>query len=402
MHDFSKEKATFADVKKALKSYADSKASKSAESTCDENYAMLSGPRQSTGKQFAGACFNCKKKGHRAAECRVSKCTFCQKPGHTEAKCWKKHGKANQGSDGARSNFSSDYQFSTSEGSVCRGQLVVDSGCTSHMFNDKKLFVEMNRCTRTCVNANSTVSSVTGSGTVKIGLKDISGRVKVVTLRECLYLPDNARNLLSVSRLAAHGAKAVFDHQPRFVFPDGVEFNFRAKGGLYEMECYPVEEYYAVKISKVSVGDTGTDEWVIATWPMLQDCPLPVPECMMVRDDGRSFSDCKACARRRRHTDSSRVHKSEKRGKRRKLELVYSDVTGPMETTSMGSQRFAISFIDSYRRYAKSLFHEDKGGIARINSVNFVLRREYPGLYGQTVAASMAASSLRRSGVLCF
>ena len=39
-----------------------------------------------------------------------------------------------------------------------------------------------------------------------------------------------------------------------------------------------------------------------------------------------------------------------------KLELVYSDVRGPMETTSLGGQRYVVSFIDSYNRFARAYF----------------------------------------------
>ncbi len=42
------------------------------------------------------------------------------------------------------------------------------------------------------------------------------------------------------------------------------------------------------------------------------------------------------------------------------LDLVYSDVGGPIETPSLGGQRFAISFIDSHSQYARVLFMKTK------------------------------------------
>ena len=39
-----------------------------------------------------------------------------------------------------------------------------------------------------------------------------------------------------------------------------------------------------------------------------------------------------------------------------KLELVCSDVRGPMETTSLGGQRYVVSFIDSCSRFARAYF----------------------------------------------
>ena len=43
-----------------------------------------------------------------------------------------------------------------------------------------------------------------------------------------------------------------------------------------------------------------------------------------------------------------------------KLELVYSDVRGPMETTSLGGQRYVVSFIDSYSCFARVYFKKNK------------------------------------------
>ena len=43
-----------------------------------------------------------------------------------------------------------------------------------------------------------------------------------------------------------------------------------------------------------------------------------------------------------------------------KLEMVYSDVRSPMQTTSLGGQRYVVSFIDSYSRFARAYFMEKK------------------------------------------
>jgi hypothetical protein len=66
------------------------------------------------GKHFGGTCFHCKKRGHKASECRSNpnatgassntnttsnrtsgtsnKCGYCGKTGHDESKCWLKPG----------------------------------------------------------------------------------------------------------------------------------------------------------------------------------------------------------------------------------------------------------------------------------------------------------------------
>jgi hypothetical protein len=41
----------------------------------------------------------------------------------------------------------------------------------------------------------------------------------------------------------------------------------------------------------------------------------------------------------------------------RVLELVHSDVCGPMQTESLGGSKYLVSFIDDYSRYAHVFFH---------------------------------------------
>ena len=43
-----------------------------------------------------------------------------------------------------------------------------------------------------------------------------------------------------------------------------------------------------------------------------------------------------------------------------KLELVHSDLCGPMETLSFGGSRYFITFIDNYSRYCQTYFLKKK------------------------------------------
>ena len=48
------------------------------------------------------------------------------------------------------------------------------------------------------------------------------------------------------------------------------------------------------------------------------------------------------------------------RNKSSKLDLVFTDVLGPMPTTSLDGNRYAISFTDSYSRYSVVYFLKSK------------------------------------------
>ena len=48
-----------------------------------------------------------------------------------------------------------------------------------------------------------------------------------------------------------------------------------------------------------------------------------------------------------------------------KLELVYSDVRGLMEATSLGGHRYVVSLIDSYSRFARAYFIKHKSEVLK-------------------------------------
>ena len=56
-----------------------------------------------------------------------------------------------------------------------------------------------------------------------------------------------------------------------------------------------------------------------------------------------------------------------------KLDLVFTDVLGPMPTTSLGGTRYAISFTDSYSRYSAVGFLKSKEGC--LDKLKFFVRK---------------------------
>ena len=71
---------------------------------------------------------------------------------------------------------------------------------------------------------------------------------------------------------------------------------------------------------------------------------------MKLHNSGFSASFCHICTANKlnRKPPSSKMAFPESS----KLELVYSDVEGPIETTSLAGQRYVVSFIGSYSRFA--------------------------------------------------
>ena len=94
MHEFSKDKASFAERKEALKNFESSRNLQFATAS-EDNVALLSKgtvAKSSARKpeKFTGKCTRCGKSGHIQATCSVSQSNFCRRFGHEENKCFEK------------------------------------------------------------------------------------------------------------------------------------------------------------------------------------------------------------------------------------------------------------------------------------------------------------------------
>ena len=89
-----------------------------------------------------------------------------------------------------------EFVFLLQEPNSNKGKVVVDSGCTLHMFNDKSLFVELYNAGRTCFVAIKSESKDEVEGSMKILLCDFKGKSKSFLFQDCLCVPSNSRNFV--------------------------------------------------------------------------------------------------------------------------------------------------------------------------------------------------------------
>ena len=186
-------------------------------------------------------CFNCQKMGHIAKECRLKKTTheqtkaspmkcfkcgehghiakFCRKQQKPEKKFVSQSRRTNQrGSQNLfeEQNLEEEEEeeifsfFQTSENNLAN-ELVLDSGATSHMIKDKSFFIDIDKdYSGTITNANSSKSLISGKRTVEIRVLDSNGSERKIRLSNALLVPNNTRNLVSVSKLRVTGNEVLF------------------------------------------------------------------------------------------------------------------------------------------------------------------------------------------------
>ena len=168
--------------------------------------------------------------------------------------------------------FSQSCEFSFYSGSDCSKskELILDYGCTSHIFCDKDFFVELHDVSsKICVNASNGVSPVKGQGVAKNSLIDKRGVFHVLNLNDCLYVPDHSQNLLNAIALGQKGAKDVFDDICELCCSHKVSFPFLQRNGLYVTEDFQfVPQTFLARVKLILI--FGIADWVTITSAMFK------------------------------------------------------------------------------------------------------------------------------------
>ncbi|KAF7838906.1 Retrovirus-related Pol polyprotein from transposon TNT 1-94 [Senna tora] len=191
------------------------------------NYTDRSG-KQNSGKnaekkeKFA-PCGICQRENHLEKDCWYKgkgpiQCRFCKKMGHIEKNCRKKQGQTNQQQancveDGEEP---SESLFMVSQGSCSYdgGIWLVDSGCTSHMCKEEKMFCDLDKTVKIRVTLrNGEVMQSQGKGSVTVAT-----RQGTRTIHNVLFVPGLSQNLLSVAQMISHGYTVMFKKKICFIY----------------------------------------------------------------------------------------------------------------------------------------------------------------------------------------
>lgn len=150
-----------------------------------------------------------------------------QKERRTARKQRLEAGKANFANNNRADDTAKSFTFISFEGSNTGAQwdLIIDSGCTGYMIEDRKLFTKLEEKPMDTVdNANSSKSEIMGTNTVQCWVKDSNGKKRKMEFKDACYVSSYSHNLISVKYLLKKGADVVFNDKPHMeirgtVFP---------------------------------------------------------------------------------------------------------------------------------------------------------------------------------------
>ncbi|GKV39214.1 hypothetical protein SLEP1_g47020 [Rubroshorea leprosula] len=242
--------------------------------------------------------------------------------------------------------------------SECRANLPTneDTGCSNHMCGDKAAFSTLDESFRDNVKFedNSKVS-VRGRGQVTIQIRGNAAQ----TISNVLYVPELKTNLLSIGQLQEKGYE--------IIIKNGVCRIQDSKLGLIAQVKMTANRMFPLHLNCASQScfsaKTNDVAWLwhsryghlnFGGLKQLQQknmvTGLPVFECPSIV--------CEECVISKQHRDP--FPKGSSTRARRLLEIVHSDICGPINPVSNGGKRYFITFIDDFSRKTWVYFLQQK------------------------------------------
>ena len=298
-------------------------------------------------------------------------CHYCHKKGHKKAQCYafKRSKTYNRGrrcsNEGSSSNQrrNPDHAFIINSLDGNTSTWYIDSGATYHAAIDKGLFVEgslRSVATRRIQVADGSFVEATMVGTVAGDFHTKDG-VYYITLMNVLYVPKMKVNLISVSCIQEHGYSITFGKNGCKIRRDrdgAIALSAPKVGRSYKIEFSNGESAYAAHDVKPNTR---------SIWHARLGHPgkgvvdnLSKRELIQVSDKSNTDVErrCTACAQgkmpRRSFSTNQKVKNLSK------MDLVHSDLCGPMQTNSFGGSRYFLVLVDDATRMTHVAFLRKK------------------------------------------
>ena len=308
-------------------------------------------------RKFDGECYNCGKRGHMAKDCWTKK-----KPVESNTATSSSKENSEDGWD-AEALFAMEEEelaltVTTPERIDYKNDWIVDSGCSNHMTGDKQKLQNLSEYKggRVVVTADNSRLPITHIGKTIVTPRYNSNQVP---LQDVYHVPGMKKNLLSVAQLTSAGHYVLFGPQDVKVYRD------LKISETPTMEGRRLESVYVMSAESAYVDRTRKNE-TADLWHMRLGHVSYSKLSVMVKKsmlkglpqlDVRTDTVCAGCQYGKAH---QLPYNESKFKAKEPLELVHSDVFGPVKQQSIGGMRYMVTFIDDFSRYVWVFFMKEK------------------------------------------
>lgn len=307
------------------------------------------------GKSFPFECYNCGKKGHMKADCRYrSYYKTKQRFGYTAEDEEEENDKSVFFLSGISSKAMTTYS------DIEYIEFIVDSGATDHMVNEDKYLKNI-----------EILEPPISISTARQGEKIIAsrkGKVECahgINLKNVLYAPKLRCNLLSISKIEKAGYSVQFDDNHVTIY----DKERKIKEGIRENNLYKIKfivhagkekKENTVQAQKAYSVKEEEYEWHMHLGHASQEKLRILKERKLISFEGEKNKEtlCEPCLKGRQ--TRLPFNKEESQHSKRPLEMIHSDICGPVTPVSHDSKKYILTFIDDYSHFAVVYLLETK------------------------------------------
>ena len=326
-------------------------------------------------------CFRCHETGHKQQVCPNTKkqdskrwCSRCRSNTHNDKSCRKNKDAANLIThDDNREDHSDDsnsysriqgekysFVFGVSEDSNRSRHydengcgeaelLLVDSGASSHIFNDESKFISFDenyepmKHSVELADGTITTNVVKKRGTAVVKIRDENNEIKITKMEDALLIPSYPQSIFSVKAATKrkngreNNTTVILGSESGELISNGVRFPIRTVGNLY----------YLNKVNNAKQRVATLEEWhrILGHANKTDILKLENTVDDMKITNKKDFQQCTTCIMSKTTNSHSRV--PDKRASY-PLELIHSDLSGPVDPAAKGGFRYAMNFVDDY------------------------------------------------------
>ncbi|KAL0314923.1 UNVERIFIED_CONTAM: Retrovirus-related Pol polyprotein from transposon TNT 1-94 [Sesamum angustifolium] len=294
----------------------------------EENFKSTMGDKK---KQNMRPCRICKRTNHLEKDCYFRgkpQCRNCKRFGHMEKDC---RLKGNHQANCIEENNSSDQLFYTCNSVAETGEATwyIDSAASNHMTYNKGAFQTLDESFKTNVKlGDNHIVKVEGKGSVAINTKK-GTRV----INDVMYIPNLRTNLFSVGQMMEKGYTLHFGGDSCTIY-DNKDKTLKI-----------AEEARSLQLPRLKNTTSKENDDRLTSNPSY-------------RGSLRSLSTRKQHKKPFPSGTSWRA--------KAVLELIHTDVCGPMRTPSHEQNRYFILFIDDYSRMTWVYFMREKSEVFKV------------------------------------
>lgn len=317
------------------------------ESSDSSNEALKSFPRNRNDKKKP-RCHHCQKFGH-----FKSMCPLLMNKKKDSAR--KSEEKSTRGNDEKWYCLMSEH-LSYKATKKSENVWILDSGASAHMTYNRDFFDELDTTRKSKIfvaDGKPVKAEGIGSGFVSFTVAGVS---KKVYLKNVLYAPGLDSNLLSIKRVTEAGCEVLFKGNRCTVKKDEDIIFEAVRNNLYELHnCKKATKDFVqekdLKIWHRRLGHRNCEDVM-----KLQEMNL-IPKTNSVPVGWK----CGNCVKAK--STQLPFPKESKNRSKEVLDLIHSDVCGPVEVESVGGKRYFLTFIDDYSRYSYTYLLKKKSEV---------------------------------------